>query len=153
PAAMPKPRTSASEARRALLSIALALLTVVSSAAQTPPPSPRAEAPRDITGYWVSVVTEDWRWRMGTPRKGDFESLPLNDDGRKIANIWEPAKDAASGNACKSYGAAAIMRVPGRIHITWENDTTLKLETDAGTQTRRLLFGRTSSRGWRTDSR
>ena len=34
-------------------------------------------APVDLTGYWVSVVTEDWRWRMKTPPKGDVASLPL----------------------------------------------------------------------------
>jgi hypothetical protein len=33
------------------------------------------------------------------------------------------------------------MRVPGRIHITWENDNTLKVETDAGQQTRMFRFG------------
>ena len=34
------------------------------------------------------------------------------------------------------------MRVPGRLHITWDNDTTLKIETDAGTQTRLFHFGK-----------
>jgi hypothetical protein len=38
-------------------------------------PSPQAAAPIDLTGYWVSVVTEDWRWRMVTPPKGDYESI------------------------------------------------------------------------------
>ena len=33
------------------------------------------------------------------------------------------------------------MRVPGRLHITWDNDTTMKIETDAGTQTRLFHFG------------
>ena len=97
-------------------------------------------APVDFTGYWVSVVTEDWRWRMVTPIKGDFASIPLNAEGRKIGMAWDPAKDEAAGEQCKAYGAAAIMRVPGRLHITWEDDNTLKIETDAGTQTRLLHF-------------
>ena len=97
-------------------------------------------APVDFTGYWVSVVTEDWRWRMVTPIKGDFASIPLNAEGRKIGLAWDPAKDEAAGEQCKAYGAAAIMRVPGRLHITWEDDNTLKVETDAGTQTRLLHF-------------
>jgi hypothetical protein len=97
-------------------------------------------APVDLTGYWVSVVTEDWRWRMVTPIKGDFASIPLNAEGRKIGLAWDPAKDEAAGEQCKAYGAAAIMRVPGRLHITWEDDNTLKVETDAGTQTRLLHF-------------
>jgi hypothetical protein len=93
-----------------------------------------------MTGYWVSVVTEDWRFRMVTPPKGAYNGIPLNAEGRKLADAWDPAKDEASGNQCKSYGAPGLMRVPGRFHITWENDTTMKIETDAGTQTRLLHF-------------
>jgi hypothetical protein len=105
------------------------------------PQTPRAAAPIDITGYWVSVVTEDWRFRMVTPPKGDFASLPTNDAGIAIGNQWDPAKDEANGEQCKSYGAPAIMRVPGRIHITWDDDSNLKVETDAGQQTRLFHFG------------
>jgi hypothetical protein len=104
------------------------------------PPTARAAAPIDLTGTWVSVVTEDWRWRMQTPPKGDYASLPLNDAARKTADAWDPAKDTAAGEQCRAYGAAAIMRMPGRIRISWENDTTLKIETEAGTQTRMLNF-------------
>ena len=64
-------------------------------------------APEDLTGYWVSIVTEDWRWRMVTPAKGDYTSVPLNQDGRKAADGWDPDKDTAAGNQCKAYGAAA----------------------------------------------
>lgn len=105
-----------------------------------PPPTGRAAAPEDVTGYWVSLVTEDWRYRMVTAAKGDFDGVPLNAEGAKIANAWDPAKDEASGNQCKAYGAAAITRVPGRLHITWQDDKTLKVETDAGTQTRLFHF-------------
>jgi hypothetical protein len=103
-----------------------------------PPPTPRAAAPLDLTGYWVSVVTEDWRWRMMVPRKGDYASVPLSAEGKKVADTWDPAKAGSDG--CKPYGAAAIMRVPGRLHITWESDNRLKIETDAGQQTRLLNF-------------
>jgi hypothetical protein len=106
-----------------------------------PPPTAQAAAPIDLTGYWVSLVTEDWRWRMVTPAKGDYASVPLNPEGRKVADTWDPAKDTAAGNQCKAYGAAAIMRVPTRLHITWEDDNTLKVETDAGTQIRLFHFG------------
>ena len=102
-----------------------------------PPPSPRAGAPVDLTGYWVSVVTEDWRFRMVTPPKGDFASVPLNAEGRRVGDTWDPSKDGS----CEAYGAAALMRMPGRLHITWEDDNTLKIETDAGQQTRLLHFG------------
>jgi len=105
------------------------------------PATAKAAAPEDLTGYWVSLVTEDWRYRMLTPPKGDYESVPLSPEGKKLADSWDPAKDEADGNQCKSYGAAAIMRVPGRLHITWENDTTLRIDADAGIQTRLLHFG------------
>jgi hypothetical protein len=119
------------------------LITLAGAAALAvqPPSTPQASAPIDLTGYWVSVVTEDWRYRMITPPKGDYASVPLNAEGRKVADVWDPAKDEASGNQCKSYGAANIMRVPGRLHITWQNDSTLKIDTDAGTQSRLLHFG------------
>ena len=108
---------------------------------QPPLSTPRAAAPIDLTGYWVSVVTEDWRYRMVTPPKGDYASVPLNAEARKVADAWDPAKDEASGNQCKSYGVANIMRVPGRLHITWPDDNTLKIDIDAGTQSRLLHFG------------
>jgi hypothetical protein len=104
------------------------------------PVTARAAAPIDLTGTWVSVVTEDWRWRMRTPPKGDYASVPLNPAGIKAADAWDPARDAAAGEQCRGYGAAAIMRVPGRIRITWDDDTALKIETEAGTQTRLLNF-------------
>jgi len=105
-----------------------------------PPPIPRAIAPLDLTGYWVSVVTEDWRFRMITPDKGDYGGVPLNQHGVLVAQTWDPAKDDADGNQCRPFGAAAIMRVPERIHITWQDDRTLRLDTDAGTQTRLFHF-------------
>src|SRR5205085_9659749 len=127
---------------QACLAIALmATLSAQRGGPPQPPRSPREGAPVDLTGYWVSLVTEDWRWRMVTPLKGDSASVPLNQAGKKITNEGDSAKDEAAGNQCRSYGAAAIMRVPGRLHITWQDDTTLKVETDAGTQTRVLHFG------------
>jgi hypothetical protein len=106
-----------------------------------PPRAPKAAAPIDLTGYWVSIVTQDWRWRMVTPRKGDYQGVPLTPAAAKVADAWDPAKDEAAGLQCKSYGAPALMSVPGRIHVTWQDDNTLKVDTDAGTQTRILRFG------------
>jgi hypothetical protein len=102
--------------------------------------TPQSVSPSDLTGYWVSVVSEDWLYRMVTPAKGDYASVPLNPEGRRVADGWDPAKDDAEGNQCKAYGAPAIMRVPGRLHITWQDDYTLKIETDSGRQTRLLNF-------------
>ncbi len=111
-------------------------------AAPEPPRTPKTAAPIDITGYWVAIITEDWRWRMMTPPKGDYASVPINDEGRRVADSWNLAKDEAAGLACKPYGIGNIMRMPGRMHITWQDDSTLKVDFDAGTQTRLLKFGR-----------
>src|SRR5215471_1570212 len=107
------------------------------------PANPKAAAPIDLTGYWVSLVTEDWRFRMVTPAKGDYASVAplMTPDARKVADAWDPDKDTASGNQCKAYGAAGLMRVPGRLHVNWQDDNTPKIETDAGTQTRLFHFG------------
>jgi len=110
-------------------------------AAPAAPATPKAQAPVDLTGYWVSVVTEDWRYRMVTAPKGDHPGLPLNAEGNRVANAWDPAKDEAAGEQCKAYGAAGVMRAPGRLHITWDGEDGLKLETEAGTQTRLFRFG------------
>jgi hypothetical protein len=117
-----------------------------------PPRSAREAAPVDFTGYWVSVVTEDWRWRMVTPARGDFAGVPLTPAARKLGLAWDPAKDEASQEQCKAYGAAAIMRVPGRLHITWQDDSTLKMDTDSGTQTRLLRFASGASTGASKDA-
>jgi hypothetical protein len=104
-------------------------------------------APFDLSGYWVAIVTEDWRYRMLTPDKGDFPGIFLTPEGQRIANSWDPAKDEAAGDQCKSYGAGAIMRVPTRLHITWDDNNTLRIETDAGKQTRVFHFGGTPPAG------
>lgn len=140
-----------------VLAAVLAILVLATSAniygqaPPQPPASPKAAAPIDLAGYWVSLVTEDWRYRMLTPPKGDFTSIPLNASGRKAAGEWDPSKDEAAGEQCRAYGAGGILRVPSRIHITWPDDKTIKLDTDAGTQTRVFYFGSPQSQGgdWR----
>ena len=114
------------------------------NAPPAPPKTPREAAPQDLTGYWVSVVTELWRYRMVVPDKNDYQFVPLNPEGRKLAGTWDPAKDQASGDECKSYAAPAIMQVPGRLHIYWQDDNTLRIDTDSGTQTRLFHFGGSS---------
>jgi hypothetical protein len=110
-----------------------------------PASSARDSAPIDITGYWVSYVTENWRYRMVTPPKGEYRRIPSSPAALPLINSWDPAADARSGNQCKSYGAGAIMSVPGRLHITWHDADTLRIDTDAGTQTRLLHFARGAS--------
>jgi hypothetical protein len=110
-------------------------------AAPAAAPTPRTTAPIDITGYWVAIISEDWRWRMITPARGDFPSIPMSLESQKFAEAWDPAKDEAAGESCRAYGAPGLMRGPTRLHITWMDDTTLKIESDYGMQTRLLKFG------------
>lgn len=121
-----------------------------------PPPPGKGGAPIDVTGYWVAEITEDWRFRMVTPSKGDYQSVPLNPEAAKIADAWDPAKDVAAGEQCRSYGAPAIMRLPTRLNITWQDENTLSVQTDLGQQTRLFHFGEWKSAGgaptWQGDS-
>lgn len=137
-------------ARHSVSLIAGALLVGVSVAALAqrggePAATPRASAPIDLTGYWVAVVSEDWRHRMATPRKGDYESLPLNAEGRRVADGWNLEADNAAGLQCRAFGVGGLMRQPGRLHITWADDDTLRVEFDAGTQTRLFEFAATAA--------
>ena len=102
----------------------------------TPPPTPRQAAPIDLTGQWVAIVNEDWRWRMVTPPKGDYASVPLNDEGRRVADQWDTSHDGR----CEAYGAAALLRMPTRLRIRWDGDKRIVLETDAGKQVRNFEF-------------
>jgi hypothetical protein len=107
------------------------------------PPAPRTGrdlAPIDLTGNWVAIITEDYRWRMVTPPKGDVSSVPINPEGRKAAEAWDLARDNAANLQCKAFGIGGIMRQPGRLRVSWDNPSTMKLEFDAGTQTRLLHF-------------
>ncbi len=128
--------------------IAVVLCLAAPALAQRPGGGPLAEpvtareaAPVDLTGTWVAVVSEDWRWRMVTPARGDFASIPLNAEGRRVGLEWDPDADEAAGLECKAFGAPAVMRIPGRVRISWQDDETLMIETDQGTQTRLLRFG------------
>jgi len=131
--------------RRLFIATALVVVTAGTLAAQRgggrgPAPAPQAMAPFDPTGYWVALVSDEWRYRMITPPKGNVDYVPVNAEGRRVAEAWDPAKDEAAGEQCKAYGAGGVMRLPIRLHITWQDERTLKMEIDAGTQTRVLRF-------------
>jgi hypothetical protein len=112
--------------------------------------SPRAAAPIDLTGYWVSVVSTEWRYRMMTPPKGDYTGIPLTAAARTVADAWDPARDTAAGEQCRAYGAPAIMHVPARLHITWADEATLRVDVDHGTQTRLFRFASPAAAAART---
>jgi hypothetical protein len=128
---------------RGLAAAALASAVLLSAGAEAAeaPATARSGAPHDLAGYWVSLVTEDWRFRMVAAPVGDFQGISLTPAGQELANGWDPDADSASGNACKAYGAGGIMRMPTRLNINWASDNVLSIATDAGRQTRLLKFG------------
>ena len=139
------------EGRRVSLSVAVGLVLVFSlpypshveaqpGQSGEPTRSPRAVAPIDLTGDWVSIVSEDWRFRMSLAQKGDWDIIPLNTEGQRVAESVDLARDESAGDRCKAYGGAGIMRVPGRFRIGWEDDRTLRIDTDSGMQTRLFHF-------------
>ena len=105
----------------------------------------KAGAPVDLTGYWVSLVTEDWIERMSP------DSPPSGTGGRDAADRGATggrgrgAAPPAGADPCRVYGAGGSMRVPGRLNISWVDDNTLKIEMDSGTQTRTLHFGQSTA--------
>lgn len=158
-------------ASRGLVALGLVCVVGLATAAAqgrggNAPQTARASAPIDLTGYWTAVVTEDWHVRMLTAPRGDFgvgapgvienpgqgllgvgpnpsarSNIPYNVAGAQAAMKWDPARDETEGNACKAYGAPGIMRQPTHLRISWQDDRTLKIEADAGTQTRLFRFG------------
>jgi hypothetical protein len=117
------------------------LSTVLAQPPGAPPKRNAREAALiDITGQWVAVINEDWRWRMITAPVGDTSSLPMNAQGRAVASAWDLEKDKAEGNLCRAFGAPGLIRQPTRIRIDWKDDDTLRLAFDAGKQERLLHF-------------
>jgi hypothetical protein len=143
-----------SEGMRALAVMAVVFLIASPAAIQAqragrgaPSPAGRDGAALDLTGYWVSVISEDWKYRMVTPKKGVYDALALNAEGRRVGDTWDPVRDEAAGEQCRAYGAANIMRLPGRLHVTWQDANTLRIDTDTGTQTRLFHFGPAAAPG------
>lgn len=133
---------------RYLVTLAAVMLVTANAYAQRPPRAPagppppaKAAAPIDLTGNWVSLIVDEWRFRV-TPQKGDIAYMPINAEARRIAEAWDPDKDTADGNQCRAYGAVGVMQRPGRLRISWEDDNTMRIDADSGTQTRLLHFGR-----------
>jgi len=127
--------------------VAVVSILFAGAASAQPPGPPPARSPRDaaqvdLTGNWVAQITEDWRWRMITPPKGDYASVPLNQLGRQVADGWDPAAATAGDEACRAFGAGGIMRLPTRLRVAWADENTLRIETDLGRQVRVLHFNR-----------
>src|SRR5215471_6427719 len=119
-------------------------------------PAGQAAAPFDLTGYWTSVITQSWRLRMVVPPKGDYMGIPMLPAAKQVADAWDPNRPVTADEQCKGYGAAIIMNMPERLHITWQDANTLRMDIDAGTQTRLFHFGDWRAPGgaptWQGDS-
>jgi hypothetical protein len=134
----------AARRRRAMWAMAVGLaiaIVAMQDWAHGQRPSAKAAAPFDPSGNWSSLVTQNWRLRMVPPAKGDYIGIPISAAGKRAADAWDQARDEASGNQCKAYGAPGLMNLPTHLRIYWQDDNTLRVETDYGTQTRLLHFG------------
>ena len=138
-------RSVAATLASAVVVFGLANVPLVGQRGAQPGSTPRAIAPVDFTGAWAAVITEDWRFRMVTPPKGDAAGVPLNDAGQKAAEAWDPQKDIAAGEQCRAFGAGGVMRMPIRLRVSWQDETTLKFEADNGQQVRLFRFGSSQS--------
>ncbi len=125
-------------ARTRVVAVAIAVAVTVGLSAQAPAPVapgefPQRFAPIDLTGTWVSIISEDWAVRMIPPPKGDFESLPLTPAARDAANRADVAQLQAAGRACEAYGAPVLLRQPGRVRVSWQDGATLQSGARYGT--------------------
>ena len=114
--------------------------------------TPRGRARSSISpGNGSRSITEDWRWRMVTPPKGDTASVPLNPAGRKAADAWDLAADRARGDLCKAFGPPGVDSA-ARTRCASDGRTTTRCcsEFDAGTQTRRFTSGTAVAGGARS---
>ena len=75
---------------------------------------------------------------MVTPPKGDYASVPLNPEGRKAADAWDLRRQRRRASAAPLVPPADAHADAGR--ISWQDDNTLKVETDAGQQMRLFEF-------------
>lgn len=103
-------------------------------------PNAREQAPWDPSGYWASLITQNWRHRMVVVGPGDYVGVPINAEAKKVADAWNPAAAEAAGRECEAYGGGIIMWLPERLHISWQDTNDLRVDTDAGMQTRMLHF-------------
>jgi len=122
------------------------------------PQTPRSQAPFDLTGNWVSLITLDWRFRMLVPGRGEYTGVPITLASLQFADAWTAGPDEAAGKQCEAYGAGIVMAIPQRLQISWIDDQTLQMKTDAGQQTRLLRFGPAAggplpARSWQGDTR
>lgn len=122
-----------------------------SAAPGAAPMSAEQAAPIDLKGYWVSLITQNWRFRMLIPGPGEYADIPINAKAKQFADAWKAGPDEAAGKQCEAYGAAVLMRNPERLHIAWQDPETLRVDTDAGMQTRLLHF-KPPARGAQTDA-
>jgi len=144
---LPRERVIIQAARVLALCVTLGVMIAATGTAQAqrrrmagPPPTGEKGALIDLTGYWVAIVDQDWRWRMLTAPVGDTSSIPVNPQGQRLANAWDWHEQLADGQQCAAYGAAGLMRVPERLYIHWADEQTLEIDTDAGMQQRLLHF-------------
>lgn len=94
----------------------------------------------DITGFWDSMLTEEYRIRLYGPEAGEIDGLPLNERGRQAALNFDPNEYYKPENQCRKHGGAYVMRGPFAKQFVYEDDGTLLIRIELEAQTRRIYL-------------
>jgi hypothetical protein len=82
--------------------------------------------------------------------EGDYGRVPLSPRDARWPTVGIRQADKGSGQRVQGRLAPPTScACPGACHITWQDDATLKVEADAGTQTRTLRFASPAGRASR----
>ncbi len=118
--------------RLAIVLLAVALASGLTTAQQPPQPPPREslvqvvdEAVRtastgvDLSGEWTPVREED---NTGNTELGDWVGIPMNEAARLRAMAWEASIQTLPEWQCRPHAATYISRGPSQVRISKEVD-------------------------------
>jgi hypothetical protein len=80
-----------------------------------------ADAQTDLSGEWVVVPTQA---NVASPEIGEYVGLPLNEEARRRAEIWNPAIESLPEWQCRPPSGASIKLGPSSLRIRKEIDPT-----------------------------
>jgi hypothetical protein len=99
----------------------------------------------DLAGYWLSGATQGWRHLTVVPVKVEYQGIPMNPVTGDLAGFWNATADGAAAQSCKAYGSGLILWTSGFSQSRWVYSNALRVESDAGRQTRPLRLQPTAN--------
>ena len=101
---------------------------------------PPLAAEADLSGFWGPRVHEDHKYRWEGPEHGEYDGLPLTAEAYAIADAWDPMEYYRPENQCSPMGITMILRIPGNVHISYEDENTLRIDSEIFGMTRRVYL-------------